>query len=744
MRFTKKCIVGLLALCCAAPLFALDQQGVAVSDNATPAEKRAADVLIKYLNRITGKEFRLAAVKDARFLVGSEFVADPALGNDGLAIISKDGQVRLGGGTSNGRGNCHAVYEYLEQCGVRFWTKTEEDIPELASEKLPMVNTRQVPSFPLIRYIIANFVQPAYEKWKLNGCVSGHWTKGYGSKSLRKPEAGIVPDYQPYNWHTLLFFLPQKKYGKKHPEWYALYQGKRDWNVKRGQLCFSNREMTKEFIANCREYLKKYGGLNTILGVTREDRDFVNCECENCKKDDASIGQTPGGAYFLFLNRVAEGLEKDFPDMRIHGSFGTSIKQPPTAPVKLHRNIFVSTGKGGDLASGITDSEEGRAYYAVLKKWSEISPGGTDVCDYGSTFDNYLFPLPNFDGLAGRLRDWRDAHVVGMTTINAHSGGGGGELHELRSYLTAKLYWNCDLDPWQIAKEFCDGYYKAAGKHIFGYVKWYHDHLRKEKKYTYRMGRNPAFAYDRKYVDKAMEFFRKAYAAAGDDPTVKTRLDHAFISIRFLDLEVRHAAGEVSKKFDDDVLTFEKECARFKITMLSESRRLKDYLGGLKLKVPTPPFCKDLKRSDWFVHLPSCYPYWGWCKITDDPTSPSKRPVELNMHHDAWAVYKKCSVLPGSVLQDGHYDAYVYLRPELARPDVPATAPVCKFGWLDGNQRQYGQVTLQQLPAGKYGYVKIASNFIASLDGYVWLAPLKNEKNIKNVYVDHMIFVRKD
>ncbi|MBR4663173.1 MAG: hypothetical protein IKO93_04805, partial [Lentisphaeria bacterium] len=76
--------------------------------------------------------------------------------------------------------------------------------------------------------------------------------------------------------------------------------------------------------------------------------------------------------------------------------------------------------------------------------------------------------------------------------------------------------------------------------------------------------------------------------------------------------------------------------------------------------------------------------------------------------------------------------------------DVPATAPVCKFGWLDGNQRQYGQVTLQQLPAGKYGYVKIASNFIASLDGYVWLAPLKNEKNIKNVYVDHMIFVRKD
>ena len=743
MIISKKSSIGFLFFS-AVTLSAIDPLGVAVSEKASAVEKKAAAELIRYLDTITGEKFRTVSVGDARFLVGSEFIRDPSLGNDGLAVKTRDGQILIGGGTPAGRGNYHAVYEYLEQCGVRFWTGDEEDIPKIAAGKLPEVNTRQTPSFPLIRYVISSFAPPAYPKWKLNGCCSGYWTKGLGSQSLRNPEEGIVYDFQPYNWHTLLFMLPQEKYGKAHPEWYSLYNGKREWNIPRAQLCFTNEAMTKEFIANCREYLKQHGGPNTILGISKEDRQLVNCECANCSKVDAAAGKGHAGAYLLFLNRIAKELEKDYPDMRIQGECFGTLGDPPTSSIVMHRNIILDISFGGtDLAGNLRDFPENRDYLERLKKWTKVTPGGLTVCDYGSTFDNYLYPFPNFDGLAERLRDWRDNHVIGMTTINAHSTGGG-ELHDIRNYLTAKLYWNCDLDPWKVVKDFCDGFYKAAGKHVYDYVKWYHRNLREEKKFTFIMGHNPGYAYDRKYVDTAIAYFQKAYAAAGNDPVLKKRLDYAYLSIRFLDLQVRQSAGEISKKFDDDVQTFEKECARFKITWLSEQLPLTEYLAGLKLKVPTPDFCKRLKRSDWFVHTPNCYPYWGWCEVVDDPTSPTKKPVKLNTNHVSWAIYKRCDVLPGAVLSAGHYDAYAYLKPELARPGVPAQTPICKFGWIEGNNLKQNRVTLEKLPAGKYGYVKIAENFPVTLDGQVWIAPLNNPEDIKAIYVDHLVFVRRD
>ena len=737
----RRNLTFVLALLVGMHLLAVSPLGVSVSKNASELDKYAAEELIAYLGRLTGEKFALVPEAEGRFLIGSAFMNGESLGKEDFAIRTANGVTRIGSGAPDGRGTLYGVYEYLERCGVRFWTPREEFIPNLPQDKLPEVNDRQSPSFPIERMVIADFQRYWEGKMKQNGQVSGWWTKGMGNKF--SPKYGALWDFQPYNWHTELFFLPQRKYAKEHPEWYALNGGKRETDVARAHLCFSNVEMRKAFIQSVKDYLKEHIKPGTILGITKEDRSREYCHCENCLRDDMEEGGPDDhtGSYIRFLNAVAEGLEKDYPDLKIHGSGHSEVMKRPPKISKIHKNVIMDVCFSGvDLAGDFTSHEANVEYATLARQWKEITPGGLDCCDYGSTFDNYLYPLPNFETLANRLRVMRDIGFVGICTINAHTGNIG-ELHELRTYLTQKLYWNCDLDPWKIAKEFCEGYYGKGGIHIYDYIRWYTHFLRDEKKAIYMMCRNPAMLYDDAYVAKAKEFFQNAYAESGDAEPFKTRLDRSYYAILFLELECLSRRGLDTPERDALVERFVAESKRFNVKMLSEQIYIADYLAELTLKVATPEFCKDIQRTDWFVHAPSCYPTWGWCKVVDDPETPSKRPVRMATNHLAWCVYKKTEILPGAVMSVGEYDVYAYARIE-TEPTAKPEDDAFKFGWCDPPNNQEGRVKVGELSDGKYHYVKIASKGIPTLTGTVWVAPLNNPSIMKFIFIDHFLYVR--
>ena len=736
-----KRIVQLVACCCCGLLYAVSPLGVSVSKNASELDKYAAEELVSYLSKLTGETFAMVPEEEGRFRIGSAFMAGEQLGKEDFAIRTADGVTRIGSGAPDGRGTLYGVYEYLERCGVRFWTPKEEYIPRLAASELPVVNDLQRPSFPVERMVIADGQRYWEGKMKQTGMVSGWWTKGMGTKY--SPKYGALYDFQPYNWHTELFFLPQAKYAKDHPEWYALNNGKREVDVGRAHLCFSNVEMRKAFIESVKEYLKEHYKPGTILGVTKEDRSLEYCHCENCLRDDAEEGPDHTGAYIRFLNAVAEGLEKDYPDMIIHGAGNSSVMTEAPKKTKIHKNVLMDVAFDGlDLAGDFTGYEANVKYIEQAKRWKAITPGGLDCCDYGSTFDNYLFPFPNFEGLSSRLRTMRNIGFRGVCTINAHTGNIG-EFAELRTYFTQKLYWNCDLEPWGIIKEFCEGYYGKGGTHIYDYIRWYSNFLRNEKKAIFTMGHNPAILYDDAYVAKAKDFFAKAYAESGSEEPFKTRLDRSYYAILFLDLENHNKKGLDTPERDALIERFVADTKRFKVTMLSEQIKIADYLAELTLKVDTPDFCKDLPRTSWFVHTVSCYPYWGWCSVVDDETSPSKRPVKMTTNHLAWCVYKKAEILPGAVLSVGAFDVYAYARIETeaaAKPEDDAF----KFGWYDDSpDRQEGRVKVGPLSDGKYHSVKVATDGVPTLTGTIWVAPLQNPSIMKYIYIDHCLFVRK-
>lgn len=737
-------------------LYAADPLGVGFDAAASAVEKKSAKELVSYLSKITGKKFKIVPAQNARFRVGHKFVNDPSLGNEGFKIVTANGVTSIGGGNAQSRGTLYGVYEYLEKCGVRFWTKKEEFLPKIAADKLPVVNDRQMPSFPYGRMVVSSYVLYGNPKFKANMTCSGWWTNGMGSNY--RPEDGVLYDLQPWNGHSMMFFIPPEKYGKDHPEWFALVNGKRTLSRRPvpGQLCLSNKEMQKEFFKNVKEYLKKRGKPGTILAVTQEDN-YLTCTCPDCQKADNEelikfekvegsgfkIGNHTG-SYVRFMNKLAESLEKDYPDLKIIGSAYLTTALPPKN-VKMHKNIMISLAFLCDLGDATNTHPDNRMYFKLMNVWKDKVPGGLRVCDYGSTFDNYFYPMPNFDAIANRLRLFKKNGVISIGTIDAHTGNGGGEFSHLRNYLTYKLYWNCNLDPWQIAKEFCVGYYGKGGIHLYDYIKWYHYYLHDVKKGDFSTGRNPVRFYDKAYVDKAKSYFKKAYAESGNDPVFKKRIDRAYVAIRCIDMIQRKNSGDTSAERMAEVKKFEAECKRFDITAISEAVKMKDFIANLALQVPTPEFCKGEYKDKWFAYLPSCYPYWGWGNLVDDkdPASFSKRPFMMNTNHLAWAVYKKSQDLPGAALASGIYDAYVYVK-VIHQPGVKPTDSAFQCGWSDSPKYQSRKVPVKEVPDGKYVYVKIATDAQVSLHGTIWCAPLKNQSKIKNFYVDHFVFVRKD
>lgn len=725
------CLVftGFAALC------AVDSRGVGVSAKASETEKYAASELVRYLTKMTGSEFKLVAPEKAKYQVGSEFVEARGLGNEGFAVETGNGVTKIGGGTPEGRGTLYGVYEFLERCGCRFWTVSEEYVPRLDSGNIPEVNLRQIPGFPEYRFVISNGAMSINGKWKTNCTCSGWGTSGKGAGT--DPKWGIVHDLLPFNSHSLMFFIPPEKYFAGNPEFFALHGNQRVADKGTSQLCLTNEKMTDEFIRNCRNYLKQSYKPGMILDVSQEDNTGY-CQCPDCRKVNTEEG-AESGTLVRFVNKVAAALEKDYPELRLktlayqHTRFASKV-------TKLHRNVILDLCNiECDFAQAFSGGKENESFAKELDAWKKMA-SGLSLTDYGTTFDNYLLPLPNFDALAQRLRGAKDNNVVAYYTINAHNSPGG-EFNELRNYLTAKLLWDCELDPWAVTREFCEGYYGKGGRHIYDYIRWYHNELLNRKKGTFYYTRNPVSLYDAEYLAAAKEFFRKAYEESGSVPECKTRLDRSYLSVRAMELEyanIRNDHSEEQRKLTDE---FEKECARFHVTHISEGMSVKQYIESLRLNIVPPDFCKNLPAEDWIARKPSAYCMNDWAKSVADPLSASGNPVRLNTNHIAWAVYQKMAQLPG-MNSEVLYDVYASVRME-AMSQANDRSFGFEYGWYDGpGKLKKGVCRLRDIPAGKYSYIRIAEKIPPTLSGYVWIAPLNNPDKVRYVFVDHMIFVK--
>jgi len=177
-----------------------------------PLEVRAAGALAKYLEEISGQEFKIAPLPaelpDRAILIGRAVAATPKdLGGDSFVIETKGSRLQIYGGEPVG--TIYGVYAFLEEVlGCKWWSYDDEDVPHRAAIEVAELNIVRKPAF------IGHYLASAEANNAKNDFV-------YKSRStgLERFTGG----------HTIYALLGQ--YGKTHPEIYpADAQGDRKPN----------------------------------------------------------------------------------------------------------------------------------------------------------------------------------------------------------------------------------------------------------------------------------------------------------------------------------------------------------------------------------------------------------------------------------------------------------------------------------------------------------------------------------
>lgn len=241
--------------------------------------------------------------------------------------------------------------------------------------------------------------------------------------------------YAVYGGHSYYTAVPAGKYGKSHPEYFALLGGKR---VSSGNhLCISNPEVQDLIYA---EMLKRLDAGAETVELAQTDG-YKPCECERCK----AYGNTdsPGEKIWILHRALAERLLKERPGKKVLIICYPPNAEPPESFREFPDNVMIEL---------CHYSEE------EFQKWSRIKvPQGFTVYIYNWGYYSLpgITPKHTPEFAEKQVRRFAANGVRGIYRC------GFGELMGLEGpvyYVYGKLLDN----PQQSAAQLTDDYFHAA------------------------------------------------------------------------------------------------------------------------------------------------------------------------------------------------------------------------------------------------------------------------------------------
>jgi hypothetical protein len=405
------------------------------------AEKAGAGKsLAETLGRITGQTCRVfeAAPTGAEFTIHvgrTDYVNGLGLDFDklhpyGYYIIMPDTAHLVLAGRSLKQGTPYAVADFLKRfCGWRVFMPGElgEILPHLDEIKLPAkLNCREEPSF--VTYNVLGF----------NG-ANAAFTRAFRMTLMAT--------------HNLSAVFPPAKYGKDHPEYYPMRDGKRMVPSEKSeggwQPCVSNPDLPAIAVEYAREYFQKRPEqLGVPLGVNDGGG---HCQCEKCLAWKAAYRNQ----YVPFYNAAAKLFRKEFPGTDKFISF-IGYGEPGVCPV----NIRLEPGIHVELCNGLRNN------LAELKKWKDVGADSLAVYDYyyGSAASGYVVPrhYPHVIGAAWK-RACKEYGIRGgffelVMRVWLYDGP--------RQYVLDELAWNIDAKVDDLLDDYFSRFYVEAGQAV--------------------------------------------------------------------------------------------------------------------------------------------------------------------------------------------------------------------------------------------------------------------------------------
>lgn len=439
---------------------------VVYSEGASESLIAAADFMAATLERMSGSNGVRTAVKggsESGFSIYVGMAANSAaidlsdVKDDGYRLEIKPEGIYIVGKTDDAARN--GVYDFLETHLECMYVSPENTyVPLCPTVKLALEEKTVNPTITWRKVYQYESVQNGwYERLKMNGTI------------VKEGENSIELYNEWGTWcHSSFEFVPPEKYFDEHPEYYAKFLGKRRYQFNvlgrtfPTHLCYTNEEVYQ--IAEA-ELVKRIEANPEVKfwDFSIMDTYFATCRCKECKKFNKEAGSEMG-TLLAFLNRLADAIRDDYPDVYLSTLAYQRVKNPPKN-MKCAPNLCINVCAFPGTQSYPYSTEGGikasREFAERVVEWGKICDNIL-VWDYVVNFTHLKLPFPNFEFQKENLEFYLENNI--RFVFHQGSREPMDENAEMRTYLLSRQLWDKDVDLLALAKKYVAVVYgDAAG-----------------------------------------------------------------------------------------------------------------------------------------------------------------------------------------------------------------------------------------------------------------------------------------
>ena len=439
-------------------------------------------------DKITGKHWGYPHSQLRKHYTGNNYL----FGTPKEEKVDKHGNVNVW--TYDERGSFNAVCGFLRELGVRWYMPGEigEIVPEMDTIPLPKIDQTVRPDFPMR---ILNFRVGLY------GRDANLWAFRLGVRQPFGRQAAHGLAGMTRNEHTL----------KNHPEWFALYGGKRHTQPGQRcyQLCYSNEELLREAVRFAQAQFDQYD--MNVVSIMPPDGYTAMCQCQLCEgKDSPELDDRGRLSNYVwdFVNRVAKEIGRSHPGKKISNCAYGVYTAPPSNIDKLEPNVQVI------IVGGRRPTNPNRDELRKLRAaWAKKTDNPLVI------FENYPFTGRGFylPAYIPRVMGESINETKGMSRgediwLSMQFGENAIGYNHFLIYFTARMYWGGkQQDAVAMFDEYVEKFYGPAAQQMRAFFSYCEENWREMEKEADK-------------ANHALELFAAARAGAPEDSVFGQRI----------------------------------------------------------------------------------------------------------------------------------------------------------------------------------------------------------------------------
>lgn len=413
-------------------------------------------------------------------------------------------------------GSLNAVNQFLRSLGVRWYMPGElgEIVPTMQSITVSAMDEVVRPDYPMRHMMFAQYGATPVDHvlWYLRlGLNHGHEIAG--------PGGGVA--------HEMRQLTNSEKLQQDHPEYFAIWGGRRMNDGRHAKPCLSSEGLFEENVRFVRAVFDIYD--TPMVSVMPPDGYARVCECERCEgKGTPERGRLGSMSDYVwgYVNRVAKEVYKTHPDKTISCFAYGTYTLPPEKIEQLSPNIVVGIVHG--RGKHFDQPEVRQEKLEIAQAWREMSSHDLMVWEHyvfthrGPYDGPVYFPRAIAAGLNG-LKDLSLGEFVEVAIGPLEKGEKG--LHtpgfnHLNVYVTARLYWDAEQDIDALLDEYYDKFYGPAAAPMKSLIEFSEAHWPELR--TTPAAANKQSVVDK--IDRIFELIGEAEAAVAPDSAYAQRV----------------------------------------------------------------------------------------------------------------------------------------------------------------------------------------------------------------------------